>query len=88
MAGYKTVFRNIRGRIIPIRESLKERPSELQKVVHVQKAREALKFLGSAADFVDRKLTGAFYRSAVAHSKNAGKQISKRMARLKKMGKI
>lgn len=78
MKKFVTVFRRIGGRIVPIRKAVKAgEPDEIQKVVHVRRARKYLK-----EDSPD-KLGTAFWRTARKESKIAGDKIGRRIAKLK-----
>jgi hypothetical protein len=83
---FKTVFKRIGGRVIPIRESLSGAPSELQKVMHVKRARE---FLTKEATQVGDRYSAVFYRNAVRDSKIVGQKIGMRIAKLARIaGKL
>lgn len=79
MEKFKMVFRNIRGRIIPIKVAVgRELPDEMQKIVHAQKAR---KF---ARENVLDPLSGAFWKVAKEQAKKTGKDVARRMGKIKK----
>jgi len=86
MSGFKTIFKRINGRVIPMRISLSGAPDEIQKMIHKQKAMQALRTAPTEAHQLGRKLTGAFYKSSKMNSKAAGVAIAKRISKLKKLG--
>ena len=84
---YKTVFRKIRGRVVPVRVSTNQSPDENQKIEHIRRALKSLRDeptkMGSA---MDRKFQAVFYKIARKQSKETGARISKRISKLKKRG--
>lgn len=76
---FKTVFKKIRGRVIPIRVSNAGAPDEYQKVMHKQRAMAALKEPGEGAKDL---YYGKFYQLAKKQSKEAGSKIGMRIAKL------
>lgn len=81
---FKTVFRRIRGRIVPVRISLAGGPDDIQKIMHVKKARSVLRGRKTATDVWDRKMEAAFYGIAKKQSKEVGSNIAKRLNKLRK----
>jgi hypothetical protein len=81
MGSMKTVFRRIGGRIIPIRVASTGIPSEIQKIVHIQKARA---FAASSKTFDE--ISGVFYAVAKRQAKETGAKIARRIARLRRLG--
>jgi len=80
-AGFKTVFRRIRGRIIPIRVSTRRAaPDEDQKIAHI---RNALKFLRDKPTPRDSRVAGVLFKLARRQSKETGQRIGKRIRKLK-----
>lgn len=81
---YKIVWRKIGARTIPIKESLKGAPSELQKIMHKQRAMQSLKV---ATSEIDPVMHGMFYKVAKRDSKIAGEKIAMRISRLAKIAR-
>ena len=84
MAGFKTVFIKVRGRVIPLRKAASSVPDEVQKMAHKRLAMSHLRNKPTATNWMDRKMTAAFYKSSRNQSKTIGFKIAKRIARLKK----
>lgn len=78
---FKTIFKRIGGRVVPIRESLNGAPSELQKVMHARRAREYLKEPTQIGD----KYGAMFVKKSLRDSKIVGEKIGMRIARLAKL---
>lgn len=81
-AAFKTIFKRIGGKIIPIRQSLMGHPDEIQKIMHIQRARAALRNTPSIK--IDGKMFGTFFRISRQQSVKAGATIGRRIFKLVK----
>lgn len=84
MVKWKTVFRKVRGRIIPIRvDATRRMQDDFVNIFEVQSARRAIKVPG--AD----ELAGAFLKTARKRAKLTGQNVAKRIASIQRLtGKV
>ena len=86
----KTIFKRIRGRIVPIRVSgLKSKPlqDEFVNIVEVRSARKTQRTRMTQKDPLGRMMEGIFNKGAKKRSKQTGKNIARRLARLNRVRK-
>jgi hypothetical protein len=81
---FKTVFKHIRGRVVPVRVSMMGAPDEWQKVNHAVRARQ---YMAKEATQVGDAYGKMFVKKSLKDSKIVGEKIGMRIAKLAKLAR-
>lgn len=80
---FKTVFKRVRGRVIPIRVSSLGAPDEWQKINHAIRSRQYLKEATQVGD----KYGAMFVKKSLKDSKIVGQKIGQRISTIVRLMK-